>query len=147
MRILYRLRSNKRLRRRLQLSLILSLLIACDETNKVTSNIDEPPSAGAQAGVMSAGGMGGAAGDEVIAGGEVEAGVRSAGAEGPGGLESGSWTTAEIYEGLKPSCAACHGENLSLPLFESLAQFERLIVANTDWVVSGAPDQSAFSTF
>ena len=70
------------------------------------------------------------------------AGEPMAGGSTAGETMATTWTTEEIYEGLHPTCSPCHDANLSYPIFESLAQFERLIVANEAWVVAGAPDQS-----
>ena len=52
-------------------------------------------------------------------------------------------STETIYEGLKPVCSACHAEGLSFPAFASLAEFNRLIVSDQQWVVQGEPDQSS----
>lgn len=54
----------------------------------------------------------------------------------------GVWTTERVYNALFPVCGMCHGVGTSMPSFESLAQFEALIVADSNWVVAGEPDNS-----
>jgi len=131
-------------------SLLIAWVTACDSGD----DPDAPLRAGArhmEAGVsiageqLSAGHLGG-----VEAGGlaGVVAGVE-AGLELMGGLLAGErpphmsgWTTAEIFEGLSPTCAPCHSAGQSTPAFENLTSFERLIVADPAWVTPGSPDES-----
>ena len=103
-----------------------------------------------------AGGLNLEAGDSTM-GGQLSAGHQGsseAGAELRGGVMGGSvagdrppitsaWTTLDIFEGLSPTCAPCHSEGQSIPAFESLASFERLIVAEPAWVTPGSPSESA----
>ena len=53
-------------------------------------------------------------------------------------------STLSIYEGLKPSCEMCHAQGQSLPIFESLNQFERLVVTDPQWIMPGVPSESNF---
>ncbi len=75
--------------------------------------------------------------------GEPMAGEPMAGEPMAGEMIDTSLTTEEVYEGLRPICSACHSAGLSLPAFASLADFNRLIVTNQQWIVPGEPDQSA----
>lgn len=53
-----------------------------------------------------------------------------------------AWTTERVYNAIFPICSMCHGVGTSMPSFESLAQFEALIVADPDWIVPGEPESS-----
>ncbi|MGK0360493.1 MAG: hypothetical protein ACI9U2_002806 [Bradymonadia bacterium] len=54
----------------------------------------------------------------------------------------GVWTTERVYNAMFPICGMCHGPGASQPSFESLAQFEALVVADPTWIVPGEPDSS-----
>ena len=131
------------------LALIINIMISCDDTKKEGERSAGETVAGeAAAGEAVAGEAvaGEAVAGEAVAGeavaGEAVAGEAVAGEAVAGEAASDSWTTSEIYEGLRPTCESCHGQGLSLASFANLAEFERLIVADPTWVVPGAPAQS-----
>ena len=126
------------------LALIINIMISCDDTKKEGERSAGETVAGeAAAGEAVAGEAvaGEAVAGEAVAG-EAVAGEAVAGEAVAGEAASDSWTTSEIYEGLRPTCESCHGQGLSLASFANLAEFERLIVADPTWVVPGAPAQS-----
>jgi len=62
---------------------------------------------------------------------------------GAGGEDDpGTPTTEEVFQGLSPACAACHGPNTQDPYFGSLADFVRLMVENPDYIRGGDPEGS-----
>lgn len=128
---------------------------ACDDqpsssvnTQNATQNAGTPSSnSGFNGGASSS------SGEEVLAGTDVQAGSDLAGQDVLiGGAEIGGemnasdhlWSTQEVFEGLSPTCAPCHSAGQSSPFFESLTQFERLLVAQANWIVPGRPEQSSF---
>jgi len=103
--------------------------------------------AGSMAGQVSAGHhTAGAQAGAQVSGGEAGSGfvINTGGGAGveEGGEATQPWSNRAIYEGLKPSCAPCHSSGQTLPYFESLGQFERLIVMDPAWLRPGAPDES-----
>ena len=54
----------------------------------------------------------------------------------------GVWTTERVYNAMFPVCGVCHGVGTTQPSFENLGQFEALIVADSDLIVAGEPDNS-----
>ncbi|MBL4637056.1 MAG: hypothetical protein JKY56_24595 [Kofleriaceae bacterium] len=53
-------------------------------------------------------------------------------------------TAKKIYDGLRPTCGGCHGENTNFPIFASATAFQVLILQDPSWVVPGAPEESEF---
>ena len=127
-------------------STALSLSLLACEPSATRSALAGSMAGQASAGHHSAGARAEAevSGDEAGSGLVIHAGAE-AGAEA--GARAGAeaaepWSNRAIYEGLKPSCAPCHSAGQTLPYFESLGQFERLIVMDPAWVRAGSPDES-----
>lgn len=124
------------------LCVALCLTVGCDADSvgqgaAKEQGPDDREGAGSDGGALnqpSGGAMAG--GDE--GGASIGGGVTAGG----GGAVYTEWGTREVFEGLSPTCSPCHSEGQSLPAFESLASFERLIVSNPAWISPGEPERS-----
>jgi len=94
-------------------------------------------------GTMAPGGASGTGGAADVGGSMAMGGDAGQGGMGAGGEDDpGTPTTEEVFQGLSPACAACHGPNTQDPYFGSLADFVRLMVENPDYIRGGDPEGS-----